>query len=68
MACLDTFGLADGGLDFANFHNSVLCKFAKLKIFLTEKKKGAMPLVSYSKFKFAHEVSMIFKFRMWKNS
>lgn len=38
MACLDTFGLADGGLDFANFHNSVLCKFAKLKIFLTEKK------------------------------
>lgn len=46
--------LADGGMDFINLHNRILCEFEKLRAFLKEKKKGKHLLWILSKVKFAH--------------
>lgn len=56
--------LVDGGMDFTNLHNRILCEFAKLKAFLKEKKRANTFGGFYQKlslhmgfciFKFAHE-------------
>lgn len=62
-------------LDFANSHyyywkshNRILCEFTKLRAFLVKrKKKGPMPLVGFSIFKFTRGVSGFFKFAREKN-